>query len=179
MHTLPRTGRRLRPHGRGLADALGWFSIGLGVAELLAPGPIARAIGMQGKTSLLRSYGVREIATGVAILTSADKAPWVWGRVGGDALDMATVAALGHKRGRSSVALGALAGVAAIDYACALQLESARSTPRRAVRNYLDRSGFPKPPAQMRGAARADARPAIDAGQDKSTAAAGQAAPGA
>ena len=35
---------------------------------------------------------MREIATGAAILASHDPAPWIWTRVGGDALDLATLA---------------------------------------------------------------------------------------
>jgi hypothetical protein len=155
MDTSHRIGNRRRPQGGGLADALGWFSIGLGVAEVLMPRLVARGVGMTGNHAVLRACGLREIATGIGILSSRDKSPWMWGRVGGDALDIAALGVLGHNRGRSTAMLGALAGVAALDYACARQLESAKHTPRGAVRDYSDRSGFPRPAAEMRGAARA------------------------
>ena len=45
-----------------LARALGWFSIGLGVTELVAPGQIARTLGLEGKEGLIRAYGARELA---------------------------------------------------------------------------------------------------------------------
>ena len=47
-----------------MARALGWFSIGLGMTELLAPRRITRALGMEGTEGLLRFYGAREIASG-------------------------------------------------------------------------------------------------------------------
>jgi hypothetical protein len=48
-----------------LGRALGWFSIGLGVTELLAPRLITRALGMQGSEGLVRAYGAREIGSGL------------------------------------------------------------------------------------------------------------------
>ncbi len=55
------------------------------------------------------------IGTGIGILASQDPVPWVWGRVGGDALDMATVAAGigGRGTGRAVLALLTLAGAPA------------------------------------------------------------------
>ena len=60
-----------------LAQGLGWFSIGLGLAELLAPEGVTRPFGMERHTGLIRTYGLREIAAGVGILTQADPTPWV------------------------------------------------------------------------------------------------------
>jgi hypothetical protein len=90
--------RSQRPRGRdsdgalGLARGLGWFSIGLGFAELVAPGHLARLLGMEERTDLIRLYGAREIATGVGILAQEDPTTWMWGRVGGDVVDLATLA---------------------------------------------------------------------------------------
>lgn len=51
-----------------LAKGLGWFSIGLGTAELLAPRMVANICGMPGRNTLLiRLFGLREIAAGVGI----------------------------------------------------------------------------------------------------------------
>src|SRR3954468_12228451 len=74
--------------GRGL----GWFSIALGVTELVAPGGLARWLGMRGSEPLLQTYGAREVGTGIGILASNDPTAWLWGRVGGDILDIATLA---------------------------------------------------------------------------------------
>ena len=72
----------LRRDGDGtalaLAEGLGWFSIGLGLAELAAPHSLARFLGMEGHAGLIRAYGVREVVTGVGILAQDDPTPWVW-----------------------------------------------------------------------------------------------------
>src|SRR4051794_35067271 len=74
-----------------LANALGWFSIGLGLAELAAPRALAQLIGVkdEDKTrNVLRGYGMREIAAGIGILSRPQPAGWLWGRVAGDLLDL-------------------------------------------------------------------------------------------
>ena len=75
-----------------LAKKLGYFSIALGLAELLAPKALCNAIGVRGLEPVFRAYGAREVATGVAILASHDPEPWIWARVAGDIADIATVA---------------------------------------------------------------------------------------
>jgi hypothetical protein len=107
---------------------LGWFSIGLGLAELLAPRAVADLTGVR-SPGLLRLYGLREIACGVGILSSARPAGWLWARVAGDALDLATLAgAAAHGDGDSGRALAAgiaVASVTLMDVACAAQLSAA------------------------------------------------------
>ena len=121
-----------------LSQGLGWFSVGLGMVELLAPGTITRPLGLERHGGLARLYGVRAIGTGVGILTARDPAPWIWGRVGGDALDLATLSAgLGERHARKGsvlLALAALAGVTAVDLMCAGQL-SHEGADGRARRN--------------------------------------------
>jgi uncharacterized membrane protein len=73
-------------------QTLGWLSIGLGVATLLAPRPVSRATGLQGRESLLRLVGARELASGVGLLTQQQKRPWLWSRVLGDIMDLALIA---------------------------------------------------------------------------------------
>jgi len=135
-----------------LAQGLGWFSIALGVAEVLAPHRVTRATGLDGHERLVSSYGVREIVTGIGLLTAKDPTPWVWGRVGGDALDLGTLAAgvAGPERERSGVAFLMTLGIAALDVACALALR--RPLPA-VMADFRRRSGLPKPPGAMRGAA--------------------------
>jgi uncharacterized membrane protein len=115
-----------------LARSLGWFSIGLGAAEILAPGLVARISGApNGKRSrtVIRTYGGREIAQGIAILSSMPRpAGLMWGRVAGDALDIASVAVGMLSKGgsvpRGIMAMTSLLGVTAIDYYCADKLSS-------------------------------------------------------
>jgi hypothetical protein len=141
-----------------LARGLGWFSISLGLLEAFAPRALARWLGMQGSEKLLAGYGVREIATGIGILSSGNPAPWIWGRVGGDALDIGTLATgLGRgNRRRENVALAvvAVAGVTALDVMCAQGLTAKQTRPASSVRDYSARRGMPRPPEAMRGAAR-------------------------
>jgi len=139
-----------------LARGLGWFSIGLGLAEVLAPRSLTRALGLNGQERLVQAYGVREIATGVAILAARNPAPWIWGRVGGDALDLATLAGGFHednpRKTNLGIALGAVAAVSALDVYCGTAL-SAASEPQRPIRDYSRRTGFPRDPQAMRGSA--------------------------
>jgi hypothetical protein len=55
-------------------------------------GSLARFLGMEERTELIRAYGAREILTGVGLLSQDDPVPWLWARVGGDALDLGTLA---------------------------------------------------------------------------------------
>ena len=106
-----------------LVRGLGYFSIGLGLAELLAPRQVSRGAGMHRQNYLLRGFGLREIATGIGILTASNPRPWLWGRVAGDVLDVATVAvtADGRKPGRLGSSFAALLGVGLLDLYCAIQ----------------------------------------------------------
>ncbi len=147
-----------------LAQGLGWFSIGLGIAELLAPRRIAPRIGLSGQEQLIRLYGMREIATGVGLLAVRDRrrAPWLWGRVAGDVVDIFTLAgaaqrALPWRRDARGLAMAAVLGVTALDVLAAGVLSrrpGQRGGGQGPVRDYRTRTGFPRPPAQMRGAAR-------------------------
>ena len=146
-------------NAHSMARGLGWFSIGLGLAEVLAPRSLTRGLGMEGHEQLMQAYGVREIATGIGILSSDQPAPWIWGRVGGDALDIATLATglkgNNPRKENLGIALAAVAGVTALDLVCGASLarDSRPMRPRRPAIDYGRRSGFPKPPEQMRGVA--------------------------
>ena len=146
-----------------LARGLGWFSIGLGMAELVAPGHLARFLGMEERTELIRAYGAREIMTGIGILSQQDPTPWIWGRVAGDALDLATLApglrADNPRQRNVIVAVAAVAGVTMLDVICAQRLSRQRRTRaanrrRLRARDYSNRRGMPGSPEAMRGAAR-------------------------
>jgi hypothetical protein len=149
--------RRDGDAAHALTQGLGWFSIGLGVAELVAPGHLARFLGLEERTDLIRAYGAREIVTGVGIL-SEDPTPWMWGRVGGDLLDLGTLArGLGSdnpQRANVGLAVAAVAGVTALDLICARALGREEARLSLPVRDYSDRHGMPRPPAAMRGIAR-------------------------
>jgi uncharacterized protein YjeT (DUF2065 family) len=134
-----------------VACGLGFFSIALGLAEILAPRLVKQAADMRCSENMVRVHGVREIASGLGILLAWKRAPWVWARVAGDAVDIASA--------RRPAALAALAGVTALDVATAAQLsrEEQASLPHT-YHDYSDRSGFPRPAAEMRGVGRIEAR---------------------
>src|SRR3954447_15429151 len=141
-----------------LAKTLGYFSIALGATELLAPRALCRAIGLNGLEPVVRAYGAREIATGVAILTSHDPAPWIWARVAGDMADIATVATGlqqdNPRKENSGLALAALAAVTLLDIACATGLSGEKGGLKTAVTDHSNRSGFPGGLGAAKGAAR-------------------------
>jgi len=140
-----------------LAKALGWFSLGLGIAEVVAPRSFTRALGMEGKEALVRAYGVREIAAGVLTL-SPDKNAGLWSRLAGDGLDVATLlpglSDANPKRDNVALALTMVAGVTLLDLIGAQSTAVRHSRNRGQRRLYYDRSGFPKGIEAARGAAR-------------------------
>ncbi|HYE91137.1 MAG TPA: SRPBCC family protein [Terriglobales bacterium] len=111
-----------------LAKGLGWFSLGLGLAEAVAPRVVARVAGVPERRTLLRTYGAREIASGIGILSERRPVGWLWSRVVGDVLDLASLAAAmtssRSRRGRVLAATAAVAGVTALDVLCARRLRA-------------------------------------------------------
>src|SRR4029079_14470106 len=141
-----------------LAKALGWFSIGLGVAELAAPERFTRALGMEGKEALVRADGVRALGPGIVSL-SPDKELGLWSRVAGDGLDIATLmTAMRHdnpKRDNVGIALAVVLGVTLLDIIGAQGVTARHSRPRGRPRSYRNRAGFPQGVQAARGAAEA------------------------
>jgi uncharacterized membrane protein len=124
---------RKRPDGspngaHTLAKALGWFSIGLGLTELAMPRQLGRAIGVGEQPTLLPLLGLREIASGIGILTRSDPTNGVRARVAGDLLDLALLgSAFASTRSRedrvaAATATAAVLGVTALDVYCASSL---------------------------------------------------------
>jgi uncharacterized membrane protein len=89
-----------------LTRFLGWFSIGLGTAQVVAPRALCKAIG-GGDVRVMRAMGLRELAQGSGILTRPRPTGFVWSRVAGDAVDLGllgVVARHGNKRTLASIA---------------------------------------------------------------------------
>jgi hypothetical protein len=147
-----------------LARALGWFSIGLGVAQMVAPRRLTRALGMRGQENLVRAMGAREVASGVLSL-SVDHGLGLRARLAGDAVDVALLLSAlrrgNPKRENVAVALAMVAGIAMLDFVAAQALDARHSRERALPRNRAplrrhqgDRSGFPQGLARARGAAK-------------------------
>jgi hypothetical protein len=93
---------------RKLSTGLGWFSIALGAAELLAPRRIARALDADGREGVVKAFGAREIAAGLAILQAPAHAERVGARVAGDALDLGALALVARGSPRNHWIWGAI-----------------------------------------------------------------------
>jgi hypothetical protein len=120
-----------------LAKFLGWFSIGLGALELFGPSTVARAIGVRPSpiwNGVLQTYGLREIANGAGILANPTSKEWVGMRIGGDALDLATLGIALTQATRPTRTLGATAfvlGALALDLLGTERLAEQRKAPTR------------------------------------------------
>jgi uncharacterized membrane protein len=119
---VPRSAMRKSDDSRSnasLVNALGWFSIGLGLSQLLVPRGLSRAIGAEDEhAGLVRGLGVRELATGVGLLSGREPQMFLWARVAGDLMDLALLGntiASGRDRGRALGATAAVAAVTALD----------------------------------------------------------------
>lgn len=131
-----RTTPRNYPHSNGvdrptqeqqLAGAMGWFGIALGLAELLTPRRVATTIGVSPEhRTLIRLMGLRELASGVGILSNRSSAAAVWSRVAGDVLDLALLGAAftsnRSDRSRLAAATASVAGAMFMDVITAQQL---------------------------------------------------------
>ena len=150
-----------------VARGLGWFSIALGLTELLAPRMVAKMVGVAPSDAVIRIAGLREIVCGIGLLSARRQAPFAWARVAGDVVDIATLAKGASATRRPSEVLVAgslmqLASITALDVCVARALsspgEAMSSPPARAPiqRDYAGRRGFARDPDNMRGAALQD-----------------------
>lgn len=120
-----------------LALGLGWFSLGLGLAQVLAPRRVARAIGVDEKESktLLRLCGAREIVAGAGILAQRKSGTWLWRRFLGDAMDLGMLGAAlispKSRKGRVLAAATAVTAISALDMYCSLQFTKRNSAPHK------------------------------------------------
>jgi uncharacterized membrane protein len=115
--------------GESLADFLGMFSIGLGLAQVIAPETMSKVCGVsdaEGNRSVMRALGAREISHGLAILSRQQPEKAVWSRGAGEALDLALVGKVmanpENNRGRTLFATANVLAVTALDVMCARQL---------------------------------------------------------
>lgn len=125
-----------------LARGLGWFSIGLGVAQIAAPRSMAQLIGVRDDEDnclLLQAIGVREIVSGLGILSRDQPARWLWSRVGGDAMDLTllsvAMASPYARQDRVTATTAAVAGITALDAYCGQQLSGPVAIGQRASKD--------------------------------------------
>ena len=119
--TLPSEYQDVGRTQQPVATFLGLFSIGLGLWELAAPRSVARTTGA-GSHPLIQAYGLRELMAGFGLLTQRDAvAVWLWARVAGDVMDLATLGAAyaearsHQQRNRVLATVAAVASVTLLD----------------------------------------------------------------
>jgi len=134
-----------------LANALGWFSIGLGLAQVLIPANVARLAGAEPTprtTQLMRALGMREISSGIGILSGKRTEDWVRARVAGDMMDLALLGRLllddSSDRGKTIASTVAVAGVTALDMLAAATLGKQQTTSQRSTANMESDQGVKK-----------------------------------
>ena len=121
------------PHVDSIARGLGWFSVGMGLAQILAPRTVCRLAGLPPVPTMVRLCGLRELACGIGILTQRNPAAWVQARVAGDAIDLACLAVAApfesSRGGRIGATAAVVAGVTALDVYCSGELATRRAAP--------------------------------------------------
>jgi uncharacterized membrane protein len=113
------------------AAGLGWFSIGLGLAQLCAPRQMARLIGIddedEGARLGLMAVGLRELTCGLGLLSGTHPAAWAWARTAGDVMDLALLGYAWKDRDVSNERMlsvgSSVVGCALVDAQTALQLQ--------------------------------------------------------
>src|SRR4051812_26452847 len=142
LQTVDRVGRML-----------GWASFGLGTIELFAPKVLTRWLGIQGREGLVRAYGVREFGAGVMCL-STNNDVGAFSRVAGDVLDLATLATARRddnpKKRNVEIAMATVAAITVADAAAGWAIRNLHKR-KGPVRDFRDRSGFPKGIGYSRG----------------------------
>ncbi len=123
-----RSAKRNPPPGpRGLVNFLAAFSVGLGLYELFGARQLTDTIGLDGREGLVRGYGLRELGAGA--LTLAAPTLGIASRIGGDLLDLATLAEPARqgkpRRDGAVIAMAAVIGVTALDLVALARLRAA------------------------------------------------------
>jgi hypothetical protein len=121
---LPMQSLESSPTDKSLTTFLGWFSIGLGLFQLIAPRTFNEFIGVRGdegdNVMIARLVGLREITAGVGIFAEPRPVGWTRSRVAGDVMDLALLdSALmsddSFDRRRTILALISVLAITAVD----------------------------------------------------------------
>ncbi len=136
----------IRANAERRAKTLALLGLGIGLAEVVAPGSLARTIGVRNTRkarSLLVAFGVRELATSVGLL-ARPQAGLVWARLAGDILDFGLLAHRlsrpGNNKARLAATACAVIGLAALDAGSAARLSRQRSLQKLAAPIHVVRS---------------------------------------
>lgn len=115
---------------------LSFFSIGLGLLEVAAPGRLAKWLGVDAKSAstVIGLFGARELLAGGMLLRGPAVSTNVWNRVFGDGMDLAALGVAFSRSNRKQAVTGALgfvAGATLLDVIAArgLDKETGRTFP--------------------------------------------------
>jgi hypothetical protein len=116
------------------ARTLGWVSVGIGLTELVAPGWLERKLfGTDAHRGVMRSLGVRELLSGMSILTEHGPTPQLkaglWSRVAGDVVDLALLGLASRRTSRPTALAFAATVVLAITAADVLYAQRVQREP--------------------------------------------------
>lgn len=112
-----------------IAEGLGWFSLGLGVAQLLAPGALNRLAGIRDDSaarSAQQIVGIREVGAFAAIMADRPRPVLpLWSRVGGDLMDLVLLGRAWRGKRESAprlaLTIGSIVGVTGLDIYAAIR----------------------------------------------------------
>jgi uncharacterized membrane protein len=123
-----------------LTTGIGLFSVALGAAQLATPRRLSKLIGVRpsvGMSTLLRALGIRELASGIAVLLQPRRPVPLWARVAGDVVDLGLLGLAAtsrrSKRGRVVGAMAAVAGAMALDVVAARAVQDPYEAASRPV----------------------------------------------
>ncbi len=112
-----------------LSGTIGLTTVGLGVCGLLFPRATARRIGLKaGPATVMTLFGLRELATGLRLVSDPTRTSTLWARTAFDVFDIAVLKALDNRRNphRDSArrALGFVLAVTALDIVAGARLDA-------------------------------------------------------
>lgn len=135
---------------RQLNMALGWLSVGAGLAELLAPRALHDLQGVRQRPVVTRLSGLRQLVNGIGLLSGRAPTAFSVARIAGDALDLALLGTAVRSQGvrpiRAALAATAIAGITALDIFAAQQSRRdavARARGPRSVNCQIDIDSSP------------------------------------
>jgi uncharacterized membrane protein len=109
-------------NGHRLGRMLGWMSLGLGAAQVVAPASVNRLVGLRGTrggNAVMRAVGAQELAVAGGLLARPYRPGPLWARATGDAVQLGMLARAARDRDNDSrrvaAAAAAVAGAALLD----------------------------------------------------------------
>jgi hypothetical protein len=112
---------------QGLARALGWLSVGIGLVVVAIPGPLMKTLGMGARPKLGRLLGAQDLVLGTGLLRGRNKAAWWRARGIAHALEVALIcggAATGaFRRDRAPIVVASGAALSTLSFWLARRLD--------------------------------------------------------